>query len=556
MRPFSVYGLYILIAAVLVALGLIQQRAAHFFFDGIAIRDSGTKLGYLLSIRPIDSIYQIISHIEGPLQLLFLNVYAYTVGLVLPLSPSVMQFPNTIFIFLTSIILSLIGQRLAKPGSGFLFAVCLVLSPWVAICLRLPWYFNTLSVLLQALTLYFLIHYLDDNPPGVSKLLAPLSLALYMTTGLDWPIFFSFLGIFFILAETEHKKKILFNIYNVFPLFMVVYHLAVPLINFVYYGGWPRTKLTMLVYPFVKGSQGATWPSWESMFTNSLSGIGPQLLLAFVFIIFSIVKMRDRPASRGIQSSVVIAVCCWFCLSAFGVLKTSASIQYVYVMAVPTVILSGMLLAHFGRFLQWTCIAGMIGALVLVLGVPPHASTFVAPQSDDRHVLATAGFILEEYPELLTKEKTVLVPRERPACVAQYLRGWQTRIVMPANFPAEKYLHSVASPLNVLRAFVESYEKDGQILADWLILDSDLFADENPSREFFIKMKNDENICWLGRFSQEDGNTLFVGRVCTDRSGSIGEAPEIDIAKYAEIYSRKYDKISFLQRNIDKIDHY
>ena len=563
-RSLPIVGLFILIAITLAILGQYHQRAAHFYFDGIAIRDTGTMfqtliskkmMSNLFSLNVTNPLYPILNHVEGPLQFFVLNFYENTIGYFLPLTPSVMQFPNTIFIFLTSVILFFIGCKLDQPKTGYISTLCFILSPWVVVCQRLPWYFNTLEVLLQTSTIYYYYRYLDDNSPGSSKVMAPISLALYMTTGLDWPIFFTFLAIFFGLAGPEHWKRLLRNKYNVFPMIMVVYHCMVPLVLY-YSAGWTYAQNTMLFYPFVKGSQGSFLPGLNPLLSNSLGGIGLQVFSAIAFLIAFIVNIRRRQSSQDVKMALLVAVCVWFCISALAVFKTSATIEYVYVMSVPTAILSGLFLARFGRYALLTCILSMVAFWMFVFETRPYSSTFIEHNNDDRHVLAAAAFIIENYPEFLKPRETVFVPRNRPTCVAQYLRGGEQLVIMPPNFPSEMRIHSVASPMEVLRPFVKSYNDNDKILANWLILDSDLFSDSNPSREFFVRMKNDKHICWLGRFSQGSGNALYIGRVCEYGNVSIESSPEIDADKYAELYLRKYDKIPHLKRNLAAIGHY
>jgi hypothetical protein len=188
-------------------LGSAGLPFAHDSVDGVEMRDTGTMMSYLLS-RPLPAttvIKAVFGHIEGPLQYLLLNLYCYTIGNFLPLTPVTLQAPNTVFAYVSVIFIFLIGRRISDTRTAFLCAAVFALGPWLGITMRKSWYFNTMSCLLQASTLYFFIRYLTDPEERFYRIAAPVSLALYILTGMDWPSFIPCLTLFLVLAYSRSK---------------------------------------------------------------------------------------------------------------------------------------------------------------------------------------------------------------------------------------------------------------------------------------------------------------------------------------------------------------
>jgi hypothetical protein len=117
----------------LLLLGQVGLPMGHRFHDCVVIRNDGCKLSYVFSsANPLESmVTQAMGHTEGALQYLVLNFYCYLVGDWFPLSPSTMQFPNTVFATLTAIFGFMLGRRILSRSFGYGIALAFLLGPWL-----------------------------------------------------------------------------------------------------------------------------------------------------------------------------------------------------------------------------------------------------------------------------------------------------------------------------------------------------------------------------------------------------------------------------------------
>ena len=214
---------FLLIFGLLFFLGRAGLPLAHEWLDPVAMRDTGTMFPYLAS-RP-DALRSLVlatlQHVEGPLQYIFINLYCLAVGDVFPLNPSTMQFPNTIFAFLASLFAFLICKKLFSLRMAFYCAAAFALFPWLAITIRVPWYFNTASCLLHFSTFYFFACFMKQPGSLFYKIAAPASLTLYLLTGLDWPTYIFCLLVFFFLSGSF--RVVLRNPYNAIPAAVIFF---------------------------------------------------------------------------------------------------------------------------------------------------------------------------------------------------------------------------------------------------------------------------------------------------------------------------------------------
>jgi hypothetical protein len=115
-------------------------------------------------------------------------------------------------------------------------------------------------------------------------------------------------------------------------------------------------------------------------------------------------------------------------------------------------------------------------------------------------------------------------------------------------------LHSVGSKEDLLREFVTAYTQRGEIRADWLILSSELLSDGNRGAGFYRRLKVDPAIHWVATFEDDRGRALWVGEV--RRGARVLQPPQTyHVNALAELYERKYDRISFLKRNVRFVFH-
>jgi|GEM_PF-2032612 len=550
--PVTTYVFFAGLFIYLWLLGALGQSPAHDYFDEIGIRDAATTFSYFTSQPdPWSTFFGVaFLHMEGPLQFMLINAWAYAVGDILPLSPATMQFPNTLFTFVASIFAYLIGARLYSARFGYLCALIFALSPWWGETIRVPWVFNTVSTLLHFAIFYILVSFLLYPERRLYRAAAPACVALYFLTALDWPSFLFTLAVFVILSG--RSGAILGNPYNALPLSIALIQIAWPIWLFLS-GRQHVAHTTTLLYPFVRYSELATNPDFlERVLQNVLLGGGLHLALACAGIALYVLRERTSLSALRIQRSMMDALVIWFVIALCGLVSSSTSATYLYVAALPTTVLAAMSVSRLPR-----PAIGVLCAVMLVFQVCLTFSKDFTPYDDgDRRVLAAAYFLIEQRPDLLREDKTAFLPRNIAAAVGQYARGQNKRVVMPKDFPIDRRKHAIGSPEPILHAFVDAYEKKNELMADWLILDTELFSKDIRSRDFYRLIQNDPNVRWIARFSDPNRGELYIGEVQKGRGPRAEDAPALDTRKLSDSYINKYDRISFLKRNVQYIDHF
>ncbi|MFZ5866845.1 MAG: hypothetical protein ACOYXY_13260 [Thermodesulfobacteriota bacterium] len=533
-------------------LGTLGQSPMHDYFDEIGIRDAATTFSHFISQPdPWSTFFRVaFLHMEGPLQFMLLNAWAYAVGDILPLSPATMQFPNTLFTFAASVFAYLIGARLYSARFGYMCALLFVLSPWWGETIRVPWVFNTVSTLLHFAIFYFMMSYLLQPESRLYRAAAPACLALYLLTALDWPSFLFALALFVIVSG--RFGAVLRNPYNIIPLLIGLIQIAWPIWLFLS-GRKDVAHTTVLLYPFVRYSELATNPDFlERVVRNVLLGGGLHLALACAGIALYVLRERTQLSALRIQRSMMDALVIWFLIALCGLVSSSTSATYLYVMALPTTVLAAMSLSRFPK-----SAIGVLCAVMLVFQVYLTFSKDFTPYDDgDRRVLAAACFLIEQRPDLLREDKTAFLPRNIAAAVGQYARGQNKRVVMPKDFPTDRRKHAIGSPEPILHAFVDAYEKNNELMADWLILDTELFSKDIRSREFYRRIQNDPNVRWIARFADPNRGELYIGEVQKGKGSPVENAPALDTRALSNSYIHKYDRINFLKRNVQYVDHF
>jgi hypothetical protein len=533
-------------------LGALGQSAVHDYFDEIGIRDAATTFSYFMSQPdPWSAFFRAaFLHMEGPLQFMLLNAWAYVVGDLLPLSPATMQFPNTLFTFVASIFAYLIGVRLYSARFGYLYALIFVLSPWWGETIRVPWVFNTVSTLLHFSIFYYLVSFLLHPERRFYRAAAPACLALYLLTALDWPSFLFALALFTIISG--RIGAVLRNPYNVLPLLVALIQIAWPIWLFLS-GQRHVAHTTVLLYPFVRYSELATNPDFlERVVWNVLLGGGLHLVLACAGIALYVLRERSSLSAFRIQRSMIDMLVIWFLIALSGLVSSSTSATYLYVAALPVTVMAALSLSKLSK-----PVIGALCAIMLVFQVYLTFSKDFTPHDDgDRRVLAAAYFLLEQRPDLLQDNKTAFLPRNIAAAVGQYARGQNKRIVMPKDFPTDRRKHAIGSPEPILHTFVDAYEKKKELMADWLILDTELFSKDIRSRDFYRRIQNDPNVRWIARFPDPNRGELYIGEVQKGKGARAENAPALDTRTLSNSYINKYDHINFLKRNVQYIDHF
>ncbi len=548
-------------------IGLTFLPSVHYYFDAIGIRDAGTvwrSLTWSIADKRYFLPAAVLWHIEGPLQFLFLNAYYSFIGSLFPLKPLTTQIPNAIFVLLCGVMAYRLGRNLESERFGWLCALSFVLMPWLATVLRLPWVFNTMSCLLQLATLSAYSDMLIDLPRRRGRPAAPLLLALYLCTGLDWPSFLLAFGCF--LALSRGWRDALRNRWNVLPLGVLAIYAMWTLAVWWYGKNDPlRSDLytyTMLLYPFSKLQIGAT-PSVASIVTFGWKALGLAVPLAVAGAGCALTEWRmRRPAEDRrvlVRRACLLAMAVW----AFGCLPPllihAGSVTYAYVVTVPIALLAAKAMTRLPSAVVVMMAVAMVTMQVWVGPVRAHAGMKV--KGNDRRVLAAAAFLVEHRPDLLEEAKTALLPRSEASNVGQYARGRNARLIMPIEFPIEKTLHATGSDERLLRDLVNAYETRGELHADWLILSSEAISPaRTKASAFYQRLMSDPRISWIACFQDEQDRKLWLGEVVRDQacphSVQADQAPVYAVDPLADRYERHYDRISFLSRNVRYIDHY
>ena len=568
----------------LALIGALGQPAVHYFYDAVGIRDAGTvwpSLGWRLADEKHFLPAAVLGHIEGPLQLLVLNGYYFALGDRLPLDPQTTHWPNVVFALLTGLVLWRLGHAIGASGAGAMMALAFMLMPWLGPTVRVPWVFNTATCLFHALTLLAYVRFALAPDSRVWRVAAPAALAGYWLTGLEWPLFMIVLALF--LWQSGRLRAALANRWNVLPAAVVLLYLGWSSALFVY-GRFVNPahahlwRASLLVYPFYKLSTVATPQplaaplAWQVLHAAAAVGLAAPLAA-----VGAAVAWRPGGPARGedeaarVRRALVVALTLWACALVFP-LRTWWSVTYFYTVAVPLAGLAGLALgrltvARWGRVM-------VVGLIVVMAALQARLVIERAQQErhtqdvDDRRVLAAAAFLVERRGDLLQPGRRALLPRNDGANIGQYARGRNDRIIMPVDFPAEMVLRSVGSKEDVLKDFVTTYTSTGRIKADWLVLTPELLGDRRfelriegerevpaPAAPFYRALAADPQIAWIADFRDGKGRHLWLGEV--KPGGPTREAaPVVEVEPLADVYTRKYDRISFLKQNVRHVLHY
>jgi hypothetical protein len=544
-----------LLFAWLFFLGRAGLPLAHEWLDPVAMRDSGTMFHYLLS-RP-DALRSLflatLQHVEGPLQYILINTYCLAVGNAFPLNPATMQFPNTIFAFLTSLFAFLICKKLFSIRMAFYCAAAFALFPWLAVTIRVPWYFNTISCLLHFSTFYFFACFMKEPSSLFYKIAAPTFLMLYILIGLDWPMYTFCLLVFIFLSGSF--RTVMRNPYNVIPA-IVILILVIWTVALTVTFGEDGLRASRLVYPFWRLVTETGQFTGARLWEHTLLPWGPQLFLALAGLIAYALICRKEFKSDRVTRSLLDSMCIWLVLAAPPLMMSSAYSEYLYVVAMPTVVLGAfalsMIRTHYGLIIA--------GIMLLAQFYFATNGNFQFNRDEKRRILAAACFLIEHRPDLLAPGKAPFASGANPqgragnaGAVTSYMRGRSKCFVMPYKVPATR-----AGAFRSARfdAFVTAYKEGSEILADWMILGSEALSEKNPARDFFRRFLNDPNVRWIARFREDNGEQIYIGEVVKDAGIPADQAPSMDVKSLSDRYEAKYDRISFLKNNMEYAFHY
>lgn len=535
----------------LLFLAMWRQPLVHPYFDQVGIRDAGTVLSSIAEgPEPVKTfVEQAMLHIEGPIQFVLLNAYAHVIGNLVPLAPATMALPNTFFALAAALFAYLLGRKICSEQLGYWCALAFALGPWLGETLRQPWYFNTLSCFLHFSVLYCFLSLALEPESRRYRVASPACLTAYLLTGLDWPSFLFGLGLFVLLSG--RFGTLLRNPYNVLPMAAVGIQVAWPIILAVT-GRERFLPETMLLYPFLRYTDLAHNPDFcERVWNNVAVGWGPLSIVAFSGLMVYLVRSRWRNTPDRVRRALMDSLCVWFVAAHYALAKSSTSATYIYVVAAPAAVLAAVVLVRL-RTIHAVTVAAVLAAVQVYITANRH---FVPNTDAGRRVLAAATFLIEQRPDLLTPGKTAFLPRNMASNVGQYARGANRRLVMPQELPVERYKHAIGSDEKTLLAFVDAYNKEGRILADWIVLDSELFSNDLRASGFYSRLAEDPKVRWIARF-EDPGGELVIGEVRQSAGSARNQASKLDTRSLSDRYEAKYDRISHLKKNVRYIDHY
>ena len=550
---FSVreYAFFSAVGVLLFLFGQAGLPVAHYFYDAVAIRDTGTFMASLATDPYALSTFVTLafSHHEGSIQFLLLNLYCFLVGDSWPLNPSTMQLPNTVLAVFAAVFCFLIAKKLLGIRFAYCSAAVFVLGPWLAFTIRLPWYFDTLSCLLHFSTMYFFVSLMYDPQSGFYRVAAPISLSLYLLTGLDWPCFIPCL-LFFVLVsrQTAGFAK---NPYFLLPVLTVLVLGVWQVIVYLKLGK-PTLGYSRLIYPFWSFLNYIKFNSWSSIWNSVILPWGPQMLLAGAGGLLYVFTKRKLWLNDRVRSGLFDTMCLWLVISAPALFISAGSATYLYVLAMPSAILSGLALAQMRKALVVTCVLAL--AISQVYFVTDKQFAFQGDQK--QRVLAAASYLIEQRPDLLVDGRTAVVAGFDSAAALQYARPRSIGVIVGVDFPVR--YESVRNYCMATGAcsVVDLAGQQRRIVHPWFIVDTSLLSEKNTLRAYWFKLLQEPHIRWIAQFRESTGDVIYIGEPAPGPNGSAYEAPTIDVAKLSQYYSEKYDRLSFLKKNLEYVYHY
>ncbi len=543
------------IAVYVIFLGYVGLPVAHNAVDGVDIRDTGLMLHYLLSQpNPVTAIFKAtFGHVEGPLQYFLLNAYCYLAGDALPLTPATMQIPNTVFSIISIVFIWLIGLRIASPRTALLSVAAFALGPWLAVTIRQPWYFNTLSIMLQCATMYYALRCFLDPGDRLVKPATAVSLALYILTGMDWPSFFLALFTFIYLSSTrsEAPMGVFFrrSKYGLAPLACAGVIMVISVYWWLKYGmaglAWSR-----IGYPFCLFLSLVQANSVSQLINNTILPWGPQIAAAFAGALMVVRTRFVSAQGNPVIRSFTEAMCVWLLVATVGVAASSGHPTYLYVLALPSAVLAGIALSRLRDVYVAAILLVMAGFQIYMV----TDRTFTFDGDKKQRILAAAFFLIEHRPDLLSGDAKPIIAEGDAAAVASYMRAGTRSALVLNSWGGGSDKDASSGPQ--LLAAVQALAGDQAIRKPWFIMAGESLSGRNKSRSFWLGLTRHPDVRWLARFREENGKEIAVGEFHPGAGVDLSQAPYQDVSALAATYLVKYDRISFLKHNVEFVNHY
>lgn len=553
-KPILAAGFFVLVFAYLFLLGRIGMPLAHDFFDPLVMRDTGLLVPALIERgAPLSTfLVEAMKHLEGPIQFLIMASYALGIGDAFPLTPATMQFPNTLLVLFAAAFAFLLIRRLFDLRMAYCTVLAFVLTPWIGHVTRVTWYFNSLALALQFSAVYLLVGFMSQPENRIWRVLFPFSLAAYLLSSLEWPSFFLFVGLFCIF--NGHVRRIFLNPYNVVIVAALAVLLAWDTLVVLRFGtaGLAHTRL---LYAFAVSSAEGSYSTLTTIWQNEFLGWGPLMAAAFGGLAFYLVALRKRVSTDTMTRGFLDASGLWLLWATIIVFWAGGHRTYLYVLGMPAAVFSALALS---RVPVKPLVAVVVALSIFQIGIVTDWG-FGTKTDERRRVLAAACFLIEDRPDLLASDKTLLAIdcRRRGeqglgGAVAQYARPRKPPIIMPDYFPVTGWIGRGFGPDGPERLadIIQTYAKTGVLKADGLILESEALAAANPASKFWARVASDPNIEWIARFKENAGE-IFIGVPVMGKGIPLEKAKSMDVRALSDRYLVKYDRFSFLVKNLE-----
>lgn len=552
-KVFRSVGFFLLISGYLFFLGRIGLPLAHDFSDPLCMRDTSLVVSALLDRGTSFTVLtmEAMKHLEGVTQFVLMSLYCMGIGDGFPLTPATMQFPNTVVGIVACVFTFLLIRRLIDSRTAYFTTIAFLLTPWIATVIRLSWYFNMLALLLQFSTAYFLTRLMNEPASRLWRIMVPVSLSVYLFSSLEWPSYFLFVALFCMLSG--NLAQMVRNRYNVLLVTSFAALLAWDIALCVKFGmeGLINTRL---LYAFTASYRSISIGGSEGFWNNVILGWGPLMAFALGGAAFYLLKWRKSLSMPRITRGFMDACGLWLVWATGIILLGIGHRTYLYVLGMPAAVFSGLVLSK----VPFRPVVAIIAALgVFQVGVITEWG-FGLNSDGRRRVLAAACFLIDNRPDLLSSDKTLVAVDCRiaggkglGAAVAQYSRPQKEAVVIRHFLPVPgRPSRPPGSETSIVDDIIDGYERTGLLETNGLIVESNALAETNPASKFWVRVMNDPSIRWIAVF-RENGGDIFVGEVAPGKAVPLKDAPVMDVKTLSDRYLEKYDRSSFLKTNLE-----
>lgn len=566
-------------------------RRFGYFLSWLDLPGSTSLANFFHKIRKFSELAMVSggTHSNGALQFILWNLYlSGVVRDFFPIIPKVTAFGMQFIPACLAVVYAwLLGQRLESRRFAYIFAAAFILSPVMRPIARWDTIYTLLMVLTHLMVFYHWTAFVQDPERPFNRLMAPLSLGIYLTTGMDWPSTCFFLAFYLLLCKK--LKSALSNLYMIIPAVIfgiqIMFFLSLYLVDANRTYGFQRWKGLLVIAAFKKLfvddafiAASKMTPAILGNFLHRGYGIGwfVAFVVALVVVFLAAKKVLAEPAATlETRRSFQIVMSCWLLLLSFPVLKTALYWGYTVIsfsLLFPVAFLASLAVARETRLAvwDWAKTAVFLGCMVIPLGANSFFDSDIKLMDafkEDHRLYAVADYMISARPDLLTSDKRALLPNIdgdvnpfNPDFL-RFMTAGRYEYINPT-------LHAVIrdNMPEWIFTFPQSNggEKDSALQhINWLILSTEgvtpIPDDDRWSRnaKFYENLLHDPRVDWIGRFVNVNGakgKEMWLGEVRLDNVGKnrdVDHAPALEVEPLARMYHEKYNRVSFLKRNID-----